>query len=168
MARRRPDTFDVIVVLGAAQMPDGSPGPVIERRVAEGVRLWREGAAPYLLMSGGRTVSDVPEAETMAMAARGAGVEEVAILKEERSTRTLENAVFATQMIKSRGWSKVLVVTDDFHMRRAEYCFRSVRQPVWRAPVKNRMDKMIFYCWCKEVVGRLIYPRQVRAYQGKW
>jgi uncharacterized SAM-binding protein YcdF (DUF218 family) len=168
MARARPDTYDVIVVLGAAQMPDGSPGPVIERRVAEGVRLWREGAAPYLLMSGGRTVSEVPEAETMAGLARTAGVDEAAVLKEERSTRTLENAVFSTQMIKGRGWSEVLVVTDDFHMRRAEYCFRSQRQPVWRAPVKNRMDKKIFYCWCREVIGRLIYPRQVRAYQGKW
>ena len=37
-----PDAFDVIIVLGAAQMLDDTPGPVIERRVAAGAKLWHE------------------------------------------------------------------------------------------------------------------------------
>lgn len=168
MAEDGSETFDVIVVLGAAQMPDGAPGPVIERRMAEGVRLWHAGRAPYLLLSGGRTVSDVPEAETMAALARAGGVADGAILIEDRSTRTVENAAFCIKMIKGRGWKRTLLVTDDFHMARAGYCFRAQRLPVWEAKVKNPMSGPIFYHWCKETIGRLIYPRQVRAYLGRW
>ncbi|MBT6095568.1 MAG: YdcF family protein [Rhodospirillaceae bacterium] len=168
MRWKEPETFDVIVVLGAAQMPDGSPGPVIERRVAKAVQLWQAGRAPYLLMSGGKTVSDISEAETMAEVALASGIDAEAILLEDRSTRTIENAAFTVEMIRGRGWKDVLIVTDDFHMPRAEYCYRSMRIPVWSAKVKNPMSKRIFYCWCKEIVGRTMYPRQVRAYHGRW
>ena len=168
MARNTPDTFDVIVVLGAKQMPDGSPGPVIERRMAEAIRLWQEGKAPKLLLSGGKTVSDIPEAHTMAELARAGGVEDDAILLEERSTRTVENAAFCIKMIKGRGWKHTLIVTDDFHMARAVYCFHALRLPVWEAKVRNPMTKMIFFNWVRETIGRLIYPRQVRAYLGRW
>ena len=44
---------DVIVVLGAAPLPDGRPGPAMVRRVERGVELYREGRAPWLLMTGG-------------------------------------------------------------------------------------------------------------------
>lgn len=168
MARWRPEKFDVVVVLGAAQMPDGSPGPVIERRMAKAIELWHEGKAANLLVTGGCTISDIPEAETMAAIAREAGVREDAIVIENRATRTLENAVFSIKMIKGRGWETVLIVTDDFHMARATYCFRAMRMPVWPAAVRNRLSGKIFVAWCREIVGRLIYPRQVRAYLGRW
>jgi uncharacterized SAM-binding protein YcdF (DUF218 family) len=168
MAVTEPDVFDVIVVLGAAQLPDGSPGPVIERRVAEAVRHWRAGRAPYVLFSGGKTMLPVPEAETMAQVARDAGVVEAAIMLEDQSTRTVENAAFTIKMIKARGWNEVLLVTDDFHMARAVYCYRALRMPVWKARVRNPMNKKVFLSWCREIIGRLIYPRQVRAYLGKW
>jgi len=168
VARGEPDTCDVIIVLGAAQLPDGRPGPVIERRVAEAVRLWQAGRAPNFLMSGGATVSATPEAETMAALARAAGVPDDAIHLEARSTRTLENAVFCAKMVRARGWREVLLVTDDFHMARAVYCFRAMRLPVWTAKVRNAMSWKIFLQWCREIVGKLIYPRQVRAYLGKW
>lgn len=168
MAMNEPDTFDVIIVLGAAQMPDGTPGPVIKRRVAEAARLWHEKRAPRVLLSGGCTVSETPEAQVMAEVARGAGVSDDAILLEKRSTRTLENAVFSIEMMRTRGWKRALIVTDDFHMARATYCFRAMRLPVWSVAVRNPLDRKIFHCWCKEIIGKLIYPRQVRAYQGRW
>ncbi len=168
MAAKIPETFDVIVVLGAAQMPDGAPGPVIERRMAEAVRLWHEGRAPNLLVSGGATRLPTPEAETMAALAREHGVPADAIHLEARSTRTLENAVFAIEVMRRNGWRDALVVTDDFHMARAEYCFRALGRPVWPARVRNVMTRKIFLSWCREIVARRIYPRQVRAYQGKW
>jgi len=168
VARSEPGNHDVIVVLGAAQLPDGSPGPVIERRVGEALRLWRAGKAPRILFSGGATALPTTEAETMAVLARAEGLPEDAIHLEDRSTRTLENAVFCVKIMRAQGWREPLVVTDDFHMARAVYCFRALRQPVSAAKVRNPMSWKIFLQWCREIIGRLIYPRQVRAYLGKW
>src|SRR5690242_4720121 len=44
---------DVIVVLGCQLFPGGRPSERLRRRVALGVGLYREGAAPLLVMSGG-------------------------------------------------------------------------------------------------------------------
>ena len=163
-----PDVFDVIIVLGAAQMPDDTPGPIIERRVAVGAKLWHEKKAPYILLSGGSTVSETPEAHVMAEVAKGAGVADDAITMEETSTRTLENAVFSIEIMRARGWKRALLVTDDFHMARAVYCFTAMRMWVSPVPVRNQLDKTIFFCWCREIIGRFIYPRQIRAYQGRF
>ena len=163
-----PDAFDVIIVLGAAQMLDGTPGPVIERRVAAGAKLWHEKKAPCILLSGGSTVSETPEARVMAEVAKRAGVADDAITMEEGSTRTLENAVFSIEIMRARGWKRALLVTDDFHMARAVYCVMAMRMQVSPAPVRNQLDKTIFFCWCREIIGRFIYPRQIRAYQGRF
>ena len=169
MAGQDPANFDVIVVLGARQLPDGAPGPVIERRMAEALRLWREGVAPNLLLSGGATrLEDVAEAETMATLARAAGVPDAALHLETRSTRTLENAVFSIKAMRRNGWREALVVTDDFHMRRALYCFAAFGLRATPASVRNSMTGKIFLAWLCEILGRTVYPRQVRAYQGKW
>lgn len=168
MTRNDPIHFDVIVVLGAKQAPDGTPGPAIERRMAEAIRLWREGLAPNLILSGGATLVQTPEAESMAAVARAAGVPDEALHLEARSTRTLENAVFTVEILRQRGWRRVMVVTDDFHMRRAVYCFRALGQPVTAAGVRNALTRTVFAAWCREIAGRMIYPRQVRAYLGRW
>lgn len=168
MARGTPTACDVIIVLGAKQLPDGAPGPVIERRMAEAIRLWQAGRAPYLLLSGGVTTTATPEAETMAALARAAGVPDTALHLETRSTRTLENAVFSIKAMRAQGWRDAVLVTDDFHMRRALYCFDSFGVRAQPAKVRNPMSGRIFLAWLREIFGRTIYPRQVRAYQGRW
>ncbi len=168
MSRDGSDAFDVIIVLGAAQMPDGTPGPVIERRVVAASKLWHDKKAPCILLSGGSTVSKTPEAHVMANVAKKAGVANDAITMEVGSTRTLENAVFSIEIMRNRGWKRALVVTDDFHMARTIYCFTAMQMPVSPAPVCNALDRTIILCWCRELIARFLYPRQIRAYQGRF
>ena len=66
-SRFEPLPFDAILVLGAAQLLDGSPGPAIERRVRHAVACYRDGMALRLVMVGGCTATAVPEAETMSI-----------------------------------------------------------------------------------------------------
>jgi uncharacterized SAM-binding protein YcdF (DUF218 family) len=168
MARGTPTACDVIIVLGAKQSPDGAPGPVIERRMAEAIRLWQAGRAPNLLLSGGVTTTATPEAETMAALARAAGVPDAALHLETHATRTLENAVFSIKAMRAQGWRDAVIVTDDFHMRRALYCFAAFGVHAQPARVRNPMSGKVFMAWLREILGRTIYPRQVRAYLGKW
>ena len=72
--RKRQPEADVIVVLGSKLSPDGGPTPSLKRRVAQAVRLFSEGRAENILLSGGVHDHPTPEAEVMAAMARDAGI----------------------------------------------------------------------------------------------
>jgi len=158
--------FDVIIVLGAAQNADGSPGPAIERRVRHAVGLFNDRKAPVILMSGGVTQGPEPEAQAMARLAIDAGVPAVAVHKEIRSTRTFENAVECRNRMSERGWRRALVVSDNFHMRRAMMCFEGLNVTVEGSPVRNRLSPYVVAAYVREFFARQLYSRMIHAYRN--
>ena len=94
------------------------------RRVRHGVQLFHEGAAIFLLMSGGRNGHSTPEAVLMRGLAVEEGMPEGNVVLECKSTRTIENAFFSIAMMEKRGWSSALVVTDGFHLPRSLFTLR--------------------------------------------
>lgn len=128
---------DVIVVLGGGVTRDGSLSEISLRRVWYGVRLFKHGYAPLLIFSTGVTSTGsngVSEAGRMADAARDMGLPSSAILLEERSTRTAENATEIVKIIRARQYGSVLLVTHPTHMRRASAAFRRAGVVVRPAP----------------------------------
>ena len=115
---------DVIVVLGCALAPGGRPTTALRRRVRHAVEQWRRGAAPCLMLCGGVVRHPPAEAEAMAALAREAGVPETALLLEQRSRSTWENAACAGRLMRERGWARALLVTDGIHLPRAVLTFR--------------------------------------------
>lgn len=108
---------DAIVVLGCA------PSARLSRRVERGVRLYRQGTAPILLLSGGGRRA-VPEAEIMRRVALAAGVPEAAMLIEPSSRDTLGNARETLQLLRARRLRSVVLVSDRTHLPRAALLFR--------------------------------------------
>ena len=96
--------------------------PALIRRLECGIRLYREGAAPLLLLSGGGS-GPVPEAEIMQQIALSRGVPERALLVETRSDNTVENAREAARLLRPRGVREVLLVSDRSHLPRAALLF---------------------------------------------
>jgi len=125
-------TYDAIVVLGCKVGRDGRAMPALARRAREGARLWREGRAPLLVLTGGVGTHPPSEAQASRAIAVAMGVPEDAIVLEERSTSTDENARFAREMFPGE---RVLVVTDGFHAVRARRVFRRSFRDVDVAPV---------------------------------
>jgi uncharacterized SAM-binding protein YcdF (DUF218 family) len=120
--RTGPDA-DAIVVLGAPLAPDGALSSVLAERVAGGVALWLAGAAPTLVLTGGKGPgARHAEAPAMAAAARAAGVRADAIVVEERSRTTAENAREVAALLPAG--ARVWIVTQPFHGRRARRVFR--------------------------------------------
>jgi|WetSurMetagenome_2_1015567.scaffolds.fasta_scaffold554920_2 uncharacterized SAM-binding protein YcdF (DUF218 family) len=117
---------DVIVVLGAAVLPDGAPSPTLERRALYGISLYQQNDASRLLFSGGVGESGFSEAMVMRQLALDRGVPEAHILIDELSTNTLENAVNCSIIIKENGWKKAIVVTDSYHLFRSLFAFRQM------------------------------------------
>jgi vancomycin permeability regulator SanA len=120
-----PTTYDVIVVLGAAVWPDGRPSPALQRRVMHAVDLLQQGSASYLLVTGGMGKYPPAEAEVMQRLAVAHGIPTENILCEDQATSTFASALRCCDILRQRGWSRVLVVTDRYHLPRALFAFRS-------------------------------------------
>lgn len=116
--------FDAIAVLGFPAREDGTPSAILRERVDAGVRWYRAGVAPRLILSGGPAHNDWIEAEVMAALARAEGVPEEAIVLEPKARSTRENARFVAERMRVEGWRTVLVVSSPSHLRRAALLFR--------------------------------------------
>ena len=112
-----------IVILGAPLVPGGGLSEVVAERVAGGVALWRRGAAPIVICTGGVTRGGRPEAEVMAAAVRAAGVPVDAIVVEPRALTTAANGTEVARLLAPG--ATVWLVTQPFHGRRAARCFRA-------------------------------------------
>ena len=132
------NTIDALVVLGAALTEPGVAGPALRRRLAHGVRVWRQRDAGYLLVSGGVVGPPPAEAEVMRELAIELGVPPERIVVEDRAVNTFENAVYSGRIFHDRGWKRLAVVTDTFHMPRALFVFRWLGLPVVGDPVPGR------------------------------
>jgi len=110
-------------------------------RVAEGVKLYKEGWAPKILMSGGPVVWNLTYAENMRQEARALGLPDTAILLQNKSRSTYEDAKYSLLILKEIGARKIILVTSPQHMRRARAVFRKMAKKekiqVSAFPVKN-------------------------------
>jgi uncharacterized SAM-binding protein YcdF (DUF218 family) len=110
-------------VLGCRLFPDGRPSQRLRRRVTLGVGLYRDGAAPLLVLSGGGD-GPVAEAAVMYELAREGGVPQTALLLEAESRNTFENAANTARLLHAAGKSRVILVSDRLHLPRAARLFR--------------------------------------------
>lgn len=115
---------DVAVVLGAAVWAHGRPSPTLWRRTMHAVALAQSGAAGHLLLTGGVGRHPPSEAAVMRGVAERAGVAASRLVLEETATTTLESARACARIIAERGWTRVLVVTDRYHLARSLLAFR--------------------------------------------
>ncbi len=110
---------DAIVVLGATQY-DGRPSPVFAARLDHAISLWKQGVAPWLVVTGGKRPGDrVTEAQTALEYAMANGVPESAILTEDRSHSTYQSLSGVARLLDERGLATVVIVSDPTHMLRS-------------------------------------------------
>jgi len=133
----RAQAADVIVVLGSQVYPGGLPGPALARRADHAAALYRRGLAPAVLCSGG--VGGVPPSEASAACARiaAAGVPATALFLEESSHSTEESALNSAAAMRTHGWTHAILVTDAFHVYRAETLFRAAGVIVYPSPAQG-------------------------------
>ena len=117
----------VVVVLGAPNGDDGSLSPQAESRVAVAVRELAERAGSVALPTGGfgehfnRTT--VPHHEYLRQALVASGVGDERILPGVPSTNTAEDALGVRDALAGATTVELVVVTSDFHARRARWHF---------------------------------------------
>lgn len=117
---------DVIIVLGSAVWPGERPSPSLYARTQHAIALYRAGYAPALILCGGLGGYPPSEAEMMRRLAINAGVPPDALVVEDQSHSTEENLANAKTLMDARGWHRALVVSDPFHLLRAELVARDL------------------------------------------
>ena len=116
----KPASADIALVLGAGLLGDCELNGYAVRRVLMAARLWREGRAHRLLFTGGSPVDgSCSVGDAMAKLAGEVGVPADAILVERASHSTYENALKSAPILHGLGAERVLLVTDEMHVRRA-------------------------------------------------
>ena len=79
------------------------------------------------------------EAEQMLQLAVECGVDAAAVILEDRSRNTHENALYVQRILAERGMQRVLLVTSASHMRRAVAAFQAQGVEVIPTPTDVRV-----------------------------
>lgn len=117
-----PRHADVIVVLSG-------DGPQASR-AARAAELYRAGWAPIVVASGSAVRSYLSEADLTARDLMLRGVPDRSIVRFRHQSRyTLAEARALAQFCAAHGWHRLLVVTSNYHCRRASYIFHHVFPP---------------------------------------
>lgn len=110
-----------IIVMGAAQW-NGRPSPVLQRRLDHAVELYEQGAAPVIVVTGGKQAGDaVTQGLSGYQYLRDHGVPEEAVKVEVQGTNSFEE-LSASAFILSQAATgdDVVIVTDPYHSLRVQ------------------------------------------------
>lgn len=170
LASSRYPVSDAIVVLGGGEIPrfgvdfDNDTPAEQGTRTGLGLALYRAGRAPLILLTGGEE-----EAAQMNAKLLEEGVPSSALLTENVSMTTHENAQFSTLILRQHKLQRILLVTSAMHMPRAVATFRQQGLTVVPAPVAPfaaRIQSRIRWLPQRYVLNQSI--RCLREYFGLW
>lgn len=128
---------DAIVVLGAAQY-NGVPSAVFEARLAHAVQLYRDGIAKVFVVTGGKLPGDnFTEAQTARAYALRHGVPASAIVGEDTGRDTLESLENVGALLRERGLTSIVFVSDRSHMLRVLRMATDQGLTAWGSPAPD-------------------------------
>jgi uncharacterized SAM-binding protein YcdF (DUF218 family) len=128
---------DAIVVLGAAQF-NGLAGGVFEARLQHAVELWKQGLAPYLIVTGGKLPLDITtEAATARAWAIAHGVPNDAILAEDKGRNTITSLEGVQRLMESKDLHTAVFVSDATHMLRVLRMATDLGIEGWGSPTRT-------------------------------
>ena len=145
------DAETIVVLSGAAYGPRTERPTVLLAsdtyiRCQHAAWLYKNWKQLPVLVCGGEFAS-TPGAPTLAEAMRDAlekeGVPSEMIWCENRSKSTFENSLYGAEILRENGIERIALVTEAFHMPRAERCFRKQGIDVVPAPCGFRTG----YSW---------------------
>ena len=149
----RAQSSDAIVVLGSRVKADGQASNSLRRRATKAASLYRQGIAPFIVCTGAVGDNAPSEAQSAAQVLRSLGVPQSAILLEERSHSTWQNIVNATAICRARNWTQVVVVSEPYHLWRAQRNFRDCGIRAFPSPAENPQPRSRLWMAARECLS---------------
>jgi SanA protein len=109
---------DCILVLGAGVWNNGYPSAMLEDRLLQGIKLYKNGASDRLLMSGDHGRKEYDEVNVMKQYSIDRGITSEHIFMDHAGFSTYESLYRARDIFEAK---KVIIVTQEYHLYRALY-----------------------------------------------
>lgn len=109
---------DCVMVLGAGIWRDNEPSPMLRDRLDEGIRIYNEGIAPKILVSGDHELKGYDEVNVMKTYLLEAGIPSEDIFMDHAGLCTYDSMYRAKAVF---GVERMIVVTQEYHEYRALY-----------------------------------------------
>ena len=109
---------DCIMVLGCGIEDEETPSPMLKDRLDVGIELYKQGAAPKILLSGDNGTEKHDEIHVMLKYAKEAGIPDKDIFCDHAGFSTYDSMYRAGSIFNAR---RVIVVTQTYHQYRALY-----------------------------------------------
>jgi tetratricopeptide (TPR) repeat protein len=119
-----PQKNHAIVILGYALADDGSMRQPLIERLKTGLAVAKQYPNSKIIVTGGVPKQGITEAEAMSNWLIFQGIDKERIILENKSTDTVENALFTIAILEKEGIKDVTLVTSASHMRRALTVFK--------------------------------------------
>lgn len=130
---------DFAIILGKYLLDDGSIDRELRERLKKGEELYRNGVCSRIIVSGGEANKRAgrSEAEAMKEFLSAQGIPQEAIITEEKSRNTYENARECAAILAQENYGRLYLVSSAKHLYRS-YCnpYRFFRW-LFKLPVKN-------------------------------
>jgi uncharacterized SAM-binding protein YcdF (DUF218 family) len=123
--------FDTIIVLGTPANADGTASPEQRERTLEGVREFKAGIAPHLILTGGPAHNQFVEAHVMAVLAIAQGVPPEDVIEEGQAQNTIQNIFYSQRIMVAHQWTSAEVVSSPNHLPRTALILQHY-QFAWR------------------------------------
>ena len=112
------DDVDCIIVLGCKVKDNGEPSDMLADRLRRGIDLYKQGAAPKMIMSGDHGRVEYDEVNTMKKIAVDAGIPSSDVFMDHAGFSTYESIYRAKEIFEA---DKIIIVTQEYHLYRALY-----------------------------------------------
>jgi uncharacterized SAM-binding protein YcdF (DUF218 family) len=110
---------DVGLVLGTRVELDGQPSLAMRLRCSHAAKLCREGMFKHIIVSGGVGKEGFDEAKVMHDYLLTQGISDEQIIMDNKGDNTYLSAQHTRDIMKQRGFSSVVAVSQYYHMPRA-------------------------------------------------
>jgi uncharacterized SAM-binding protein YcdF (DUF218 family) len=153
---RRP--ADAVVVLGARVYADGRLSDALADRVRTGCRLYLDGLARKLILSGGPGDGPVSEPQAMKRMAVQCGVRAEDTLLDERGLNTQATVRNTEAIFSELHATRVLVVSHFYHLPRIKLAYQREGWEVYTVPAKESyLLRQMPYNMAREVAAFWAY-----------
>lgn len=158
---------DTIVILGAGLLRGHHIGRVLGNRLRAGLRLAnQQKTPPVIIVTGGQGPDEtMSEAAAMAGFLKRQGYDDQRIILEDRATNTRTNLINSQRLWQRlpHGGGRVVVVTSNYHLFRAEYLANRLGLVVGGYPTPTRPTYLPLG-WSREFLAILmLHPRLHRG-----
>ncbi len=153
----KPAVSDLAVVLGNEVLANGRPAARLQARLDCAVDLYRRHLALHILVSGGVGKSGFNEATIMAKYLAEKNIPAQDVLIDPQGVNTMATAFNAAALAQAKHFSRILIVTQYYHIPRCLLAFRKAGLLVLSADYPRYWEPFDLLATLREAVALPVY-----------